>query len=57
MSSTVEAAIEIRPFHVDIPDQALEDLRRRLTRSWTPTPTATRADLGQSALVRSSCCS
>jgi pimeloyl-ACP methyl ester carboxylesterase len=30
MSSTVEPAIDIRPFHVDIPDEALEDLRRRI---------------------------
>jgi hypothetical protein len=30
MSSTVEAAIDIRPFHVDTPDEALEDLRRRI---------------------------
>ena len=30
MSSTVETAIEIRLFHVDIPDEALEDLRRRI---------------------------
>src|SRR5262245_15973560 len=30
MSSTVEAATEIRPFHVDVPDEALEDLRRRV---------------------------
>jgi pimeloyl-ACP methyl ester carboxylesterase len=30
MSSTVETAIEIRPFHVDIPDEALDDLRRRI---------------------------
>jgi pimeloyl-ACP methyl ester carboxylesterase len=30
MSSTVETAVEIRPFHVDIPDEALEDLRRRI---------------------------
>jgi pimeloyl-ACP methyl ester carboxylesterase len=30
MSSTVDSAIEIRPFHVDIPDEALEDLRRRI---------------------------
>jgi pimeloyl-ACP methyl ester carboxylesterase len=28
--STVETAVEIRPFHVDIPDEALEDLRRRI---------------------------
>jgi Epoxide hydrolase N terminus len=30
MSSTVETAVEVRPFHVDIPDEALEDLRRRI---------------------------
>jgi pimeloyl-ACP methyl ester carboxylesterase len=30
MSSTVETATEIRPFHVDIPEDALDDLRRRI---------------------------
>jgi pimeloyl-ACP methyl ester carboxylesterase len=30
MSSTVETATGIRPFHVNIPDEALEDLRRRI---------------------------
>jgi hypothetical protein len=30
MSSTVETAIEIRPFQVEMPDEALEDLRRRI---------------------------
>ncbi len=30
MGSTVEAATEIRPFQVDIPEEALEDLRRRI---------------------------
>jgi pimeloyl-ACP methyl ester carboxylesterase len=30
MSSTVETATEIRPFHLDISDEALEDLRRRV---------------------------
>ena len=30
MSSTVESAIETRPFHVDVPDEVLEDLRRRI---------------------------
>ena len=29
MSSTVESA-QIRPFHVDVPDEALDDLRRRI---------------------------
>ena len=30
MSSTVESAGEIRPFHVAIPDEALDDLRSRI---------------------------
>jgi pimeloyl-ACP methyl ester carboxylesterase len=30
MSSTIKTAIEIRPFDVHVPDQALEDLRRRI---------------------------
>jgi pimeloyl-ACP methyl ester carboxylesterase len=30
MSSTVETASEIRPFRVDVPEEALEDLRRRI---------------------------
>ena len=30
MSTTVQSATDIRPFHVDIPDEALEDLRRRI---------------------------
>jgi hypothetical protein len=30
MSSTVETGVDFRPFHVDIPDEALEDLRRRI---------------------------
>jgi len=30
MSSTVETATEVRPFHIDIPDEALDDLRRRI---------------------------
>jgi pimeloyl-ACP methyl ester carboxylesterase len=30
MTGTVETAAEIRPFHVDFPDEALEDLRRRV---------------------------
>src|SRR5688572_29738550 len=36
MSSTVESAIEIRPFHLDIPDEALEDLRRRIAATQWP---------------------
>ena len=30
MSSAVETAIKIRPCHVEIPDEALDDLRRRV---------------------------
>ena len=28
--ATIETAVEIRAFHVDIPDEALEDLRGRI---------------------------
>ena len=37
MSSTAETANEIRPFHVDIPDEALDDLRRRIAATRWPT--------------------
>jgi pimeloyl-ACP methyl ester carboxylesterase len=30
MTTTLDAAIDIRPFHVHVPDGALEDLRRRI---------------------------
>src|SRR5262245_57226160 len=30
MSTTVGTATEVRPFHVEIPDEALDDLRRRI---------------------------
>ena len=36
MSSTVESATEIRPFQVDVPDEALEDLRRRIAATQWP---------------------
>src|ERR687893_2511374 len=36
MTGTLEAAVEIRPFHVDIPDAALEDLRRRIAATQWP---------------------
>jgi pimeloyl-ACP methyl ester carboxylesterase len=36
MNSTVETTIEISPFHVDIPDEALEDLRRRIAATQWP---------------------
>jgi pimeloyl-ACP methyl ester carboxylesterase len=37
MSSTVETAVEIRPFHVDIPQDKLDDLRRRIAAMRWPT--------------------
>ena len=56
MSSTVETAIEIRPFHVDIPDEALDDLRRRIAATnWPEKETV--ADQSQGvplAIIRSS---
>jgi hypothetical protein len=36
MSTTVESANEIRPFQVDIPDEALDDLRRRIAATRWP---------------------
>jgi pimeloyl-ACP methyl ester carboxylesterase len=36
MSTTVETATEIRPFRVDIPDDALDDLRRRIAATQWP---------------------
>jgi len=34
--STVETAVEIRPFHVDVPQDKLDDLRRRITGARLP---------------------
>jgi DNA-3-methyladenine glycosylase II len=36
MSSTVESATEIRPFSVAVPDEALDDLRRRIQATQWP---------------------
>jgi hypothetical protein len=36
MSSTVERATGIRPFHVDVPEEALDDLRRRIAATRWP---------------------
>jgi len=36
MTTTVQAGVEIRPFHVDIPDEKLEDLRRRIDAARLP---------------------
>ena len=36
MSSTVETATDVRPFNVDIPDEALEDIRRRIASTRWP---------------------
>ena len=36
MSTTVESANEIRPFRADIPDEALDDLRRRIAAARWP---------------------
>ena len=36
MSETTHTATAIRPFHVDIPDATLEDLRRRLASTRLP---------------------
>jgi pimeloyl-ACP methyl ester carboxylesterase len=36
VSTTVETATEIRPFHFDVPDEALADLRRRIAAARWP---------------------
>src|SRR5262249_55222137 len=36
MSRTVETAIEIRPFHVDVPEEDLTDLRQRIAATRWP---------------------
>jgi pimeloyl-ACP methyl ester carboxylesterase len=42
MSTTVETATEIRPFRVDIPEEALDDLRRRIAATnWPEKETVT----------------
>ena len=47
MSSTVETGMEIRPFHVDIPEEALEDLRRRIAATnWPEKETVADASQG-----------
>ncbi len=37
MSSTVESATEIRPFHLEIPEEQIDDLRRRIAQTRWPT--------------------
>jgi pimeloyl-ACP methyl ester carboxylesterase len=36
MSSTVDTAVEIKPFHVDIPQEQIDDLRRRIAATRLP---------------------
>ena len=36
MSTITETATAIRPFHIDIPDSALQDLRRRIAATRWP---------------------
>ena len=36
MTGTAATAVELRPFHVDIPEEALEDLRRRIVATQWP---------------------
>ena len=38
MNTTVQVPSNIRPFHVDIPDEKLADLRRRLAATRWPSP-------------------
>ena len=36
MSSSAESTIELRPFHVDVPEEDLADLRRRIVATRWP---------------------
>jgi pimeloyl-ACP methyl ester carboxylesterase len=36
MSTTVDSVVDVRPFEVDVPDEALEDLRRRIAATRWP---------------------
>src|SRR3712207_4632205 len=36
MSTTLETAVEIRPFHVDVPEEELTELRRRIAATRWP---------------------
>ena len=36
MNSAIETGVEIRPFHIDVPEEALADLRRRSTATQWP---------------------
>jgi pimeloyl-ACP methyl ester carboxylesterase len=38
MSTTIEPTIEVRPFHVDVPDEDLSELRRRIIATRWPEP-------------------
>src|SRR2546425_244965 len=36
MSSTIDTAVEIRPFHIEIPEEQIDDLRRRIAATRWP---------------------
>jgi len=38
MSSTLQTATDIRPFHVDVPDEELAELTRRISATRWPSP-------------------
>jgi hypothetical protein len=43
MSSTVETAVEVRPFRVDVPEDDAADLRRRIAATRWPEKAAFRS--------------
>ncbi|TFV74506.1 epoxide hydrolase [Blastococcus sp. CT_GayMR20] len=54
MSTTLESAVQIRPFHIAVPQEALDDLRRRITQTRWPSSelVADRSQGVQSATVQ-----
>src|SRR3954470_4794913 len=54
MSTTVETAIDIRPFHLEVPDEQLAEMRRRIVATRWPSKelVADRSQGVQSAAVQ-----
>ena len=53
MSTTVETTTEIRPFHIEIPEEQIDDLRRRIAQTRWPTNELV-ADRSQGVQLRTS---
>ena len=53
MSTTAQTATDIRPFHVDVPDEELAELRRRIAATrWPSSGAGRRSFAGRAARRR-----